>query len=913
MKERLHRILNIKFSESSQVFDLLTVQFFLGLANSFINIVAFTLFIYNFSVHTLPVVYISVALLLFVSNIGYEKIEHKLSPPHLLKFIIGLSAVLLIVFWTGLTYGNKNDFIFILLMGNTLIYMIIGFAFWGLVSLLFNVRESRRVFSVVGSGDIPAKLIGYLAAPLLIPFVGLYNLIWVAVLFLITGLLLFNKIIQKKSWDHIRKKSHVADHHPEVIGIKKSGAVSFFFKNKLIFAISILSIVSYNVFVLIDYTFISQVKTRFENIADLAIYIATFFALGRFIAVIFKLIFTSRLIERLGIINCLFITPAALFLFCLLFFMFGDDSRYNVYLFGLMALLTEVLRSTMQEPVFFILFQPLKEQLRLKGHIISKGYMLPPSLIIVGLSLLFLYRTGTPITILFTIKLILVNLCLWAIVIIFVQKAYLKTLYTSIKKGILNSEEVFISDQKGIDMLLNKVENGKKIEVIYALNLLEKAEYPHLEKLMLDQLAGPQDIEVKKFILDQLSTATKTNNRFYINLLAREQHEEVRNKLISLLCKTDPDFLQTLSEIIPDQNNDVKKIIIIELLNHQEFNYLFKAGTEINNLINSDLPHERELALSIITEVKHVQFKEAIEKLVSDTEIGVRRKAITAACKLKMKSILPQILEISELPEDKYLVLRALQSYGDSLYQDVHILEEKVLLKHIPDLIKISGKIRGQYSTQFLLAAIDKEIEQADNIVHALWAKEYEPVGEEEKARLKNLLNTYLKTGTSKINDYNGVPVLNERKMLKDSIRNEVKADLVTALRICVMLFRKKDINRMLELIEIEGNVKVFNAMEMLELMLPLKISKDINQLIDFVLDPAHRKINTLNYEMSTLYKKIFVTESFYFNPWTKAVCIYCLWKNNDTALLRKPIHTKGNPEHAIITETRNYVLRNIN
>ena len=47
MKERIYRTLNIKLSESGRVFDLLSVQFFIGLANALVNILAFTFFIYT--------------------------------------------------------------------------------------------------------------------------------------------------------------------------------------------------------------------------------------------------------------------------------------------------------------------------------------------------------------------------------------------------------------------------------------------------------------------------------------------------------------------------------------------------------------------------------------------------------------------------------------------------------------------------------------------------------------------------------------------------------------------------------------------------------------------------------------------------------------------------------------------------
>ena len=146
MKERIISILNIKVSESKQVFDLLPVQFFIGLANAILNIVAFTLFIYDFSVKTLPYIYLAIALVLFVLNILYEKLEHKFSPLVLLKLVIGFAMLVLFVLWIGLSWGNKHDFIFALLVSSTIIYMLTSYAFWGLVSLLFNVRESRGFF-----------------------------------------------------------------------------------------------------------------------------------------------------------------------------------------------------------------------------------------------------------------------------------------------------------------------------------------------------------------------------------------------------------------------------------------------------------------------------------------------------------------------------------------------------------------------------------------------------------------------------------------------------------------------------------------------------------------------------------------------------------------------------------------------
>ena len=911
MKQQIYNTLNIKASESKQVFDLLSVQFFIGLANAFLNIISFTLFIYNFSVNTLPQVYLTIALVLVILNFFYEKLEHKLSPLQLLQIVIGISIIILIGSWMGLTFGVKADFIFILLVANTIIYMLTGYAYWGLVSLLFNVRESRRVFSIVGSGDIPAKLIGYVSAPLLIPLIGLPNLVWIAILSLGISLFLFNKVIRKKSWDHIRKK-HGHESH-EVHTAKKQDIVSFFFKNKLIFTISLLSILSYNVFVLIDYTFIAQVKLRFENVTNLALYVSAFFAVGRVIAIIFKLIFTSRVIERLGIISSLFITPIALFLFCMLFFIFKEQSNYNLFIFGIMALLTEVLRSSMQEPVFFILFQPLKEQLRLKGHIIAKGYTLPPSLIVVGLSLLLLIKWGISITILFTVKIILINLLVWAAVIFFIQKAYLKTLHNSILKGIFNSDDQYVYDQTTINILLEKIKTGKNAEVIYALDLLEKSGYRQLTDLLHEQLIDGEP-EVKKYSLELLEKSGKAVLETLRNILPNEEDPEVRQKIISILCRQDATYLDEVAADFTHQDYDSRKIIIINLLNHHEFDYLFKAGNQINNLINSDNPEERHLAISIITELKHVQFTNAITKLINDPEPSVKRSAVMAACKLKISTVLPLVLDLSNHTSDKYLVIKGLQQYGDKLFEDIQSLPKNIIHNYTPDFIKIASNIKGEHSKKFLLSSMDELNHQTNKIIHALWIQNYQPDDVKSMATMQTLLDKYLKMGISKITDHHNIPDYSkEKEIVKNSLVSEIKTDLIISVKICSMLFRKKQISRILELIEMEKQHKLFNAMEMIEMELPKKISKDLICLFDFILDPAGDKLAVGKNDTTSLFKKIYFSDSFTYNPWTKAIVMYCSWKNNIAEDL-KIIRQKHEPsEPLIITETRNFVLSAIN
>ncbi len=596
MRQKILSILNIRQSESKYVFDLLPVQFFIGIATSFINIIAFAYFIHEYSITQLPYGYLTVAVCLILVNIFYQKLEHKFPPLILLKHIITFSAIIIVLLWAGLRFVNEHAFTFLLFVWSIIFYMIAGYAFWGLVSLLFNVRESKRVFSIVGSGDIPAKLIGYLSASLLMPLIGTNNLIWLAVVSLIVGLFLLNRVIHKRNWERVVDHSHVHDHHIDT-SLKEKNRFTFFFDNPLIFTISLLSLISYNVFNLIDFTFLSQVKLKYESVQSLAAFVAVLLGLGRLIALVMKLILTSRAIERLGIITCLFITPVVLFTFCLVFLVGINHREQYVYVFGLMALLTEVLRSVIQEPVFFILFQPLKESLRLKGHIISKGYMLAPSLIIVGLSLIIFNNTGIQITIPLTFKIIILNLVVWGIIIYFIRKAYLKTLHESIRKGLFSSDDIHIHDQATADMLINKVRSGKENEIIFALNLLENAAHTSFEKLLKNNCAALFSIctllpLVVADVLGMLNPAT-----LHKSLEDAEscKSQEVRDKIVGhAKMQARRKIFTEASKNLHSFDNNMKRTVIAAFLSElkSEFTHLLAAGNELNLLL-TQMNHQK--------------------------------------------------------------------------------------------------------------------------------------------------------------------------------------------------------------------------------------------------------------------------------------------------------------------------------
>lgn len=67
------------------------------------------------------------------------------------------------------------------------IYLLNNLEFWGVAALTFDIRQSKRLFGIIGAGDIPAKLIGYSVVPILLHYVSTENALYVSSFFILSS------------------------------------------------------------------------------------------------------------------------------------------------------------------------------------------------------------------------------------------------------------------------------------------------------------------------------------------------------------------------------------------------------------------------------------------------------------------------------------------------------------------------------------------------------------------------------------------------------------------------------------------------------------------------------------------------------------------------------------------------------
>ena len=449
-------------------------------------------------------------------------------------------------------------------------------------------------------------------------------------------------------------------------------------------------------------------------------------------------------------------------------------------------------------------------------------------------------------------------------------------------------------------------------EIIFALNLLENAAHPSFEGLLKEQLQSSFP-DVRSFALDRMDTKKWLNPKMLEELLNKENHPDVKQKILSLLCKYDEKFLIEASGNLPGYGIEMKKTIIITLLNQSEFTHLLTAGNELNQLINSNSPQDKLIAIEIIGELKNTRFTNGLRQLLNDHDLTIKRNAIITICKLKLKELVPDIITLFDHPNEKYIAMQGFIQYGDDFFIENRDHVEKT--SEYEDLyVKIAAKIKGASSTAYLLSKLEEPIPEKIKLVHALWAKDFSADSKEETEKLNRVLDRHLAASLEKIKYFHALPDTKDYSLMKKSVESEISSDLGIALKLCAILYNRNEVNRTLELIDTGQQSRMINAMEVLEMALPKRIMRDINHLFDFLLDSTH-KLKLVNHsDIPLIVKEIVFKKELLFQPWSKSICIYESWKNNLSEVL---LHLKNQPDpennNMLFRETRDHILKELN
>ena len=169
--KKLTRALNIEQGEENQVLLILIQSFFIGTFMATFDVTANALFFTAFEGKDLGQAYAFSAVVGMVFTYIYIKLQSNISFTKLAIFNLGFIAILTILMRLGFQQSQSKWLIYtvFLLQGPLNTLAIVGF--WGLMGRIFNLRQGKRLFGLVDSGQILGMILILFSVPLIRPFI----------------------------------------------------------------------------------------------------------------------------------------------------------------------------------------------------------------------------------------------------------------------------------------------------------------------------------------------------------------------------------------------------------------------------------------------------------------------------------------------------------------------------------------------------------------------------------------------------------------------------------------------------------------------------------------------------------------------------------------------------------------------
>ncbi len=833
VKNTLAIIFKIRPGEELPTLMLFILSFFTGISLVFLETSSYALFLSGFNIGDLPIVYIISAVITAIFGFIYSEIEDKFAFSGLFIFLTSVILGSLVLFYGGLIWlGPKRWIVMALIIWYSVVLTLTSLVFWSLANRLLNVRQGKRLFGVIGTGEILAGILGGFSVRFLVKLIGGASHLLVFSVGGMAGSLILLIYTMKK----FRKRIRISlDEEDEANGEKEHD----FFKDKyllLILGTAALSVFGYYI---LDFVFYNQVEGAYVNENAIAGFLGMFIGAIGIVNLIGNAFFHSRLIERYGLSLGLLIVPVVVFLGAVASLVANIPRSAQALL--LVVILTkgldEICRTSIEEPSFKILHQPFPPSVRVRAQAAQEAITEPIASAVIGAFLLILTRFFST-NIIYPLWVLAIVTVIWIVSAILLRQEYTKALTRALAKRRLSGKALALADKSSIEVLEKGLKSNIPGEVINCLNMMEEIEHESLESFLTDLLNHP-DPDVRCHVLEKIGNLgmEKAADAISARLETEEVPKVIGTALRTLCAVSETDAFELVFSYLedPGMSPEIKRGAMAGLLQNGGIDGILSAGSKLNALLESEKSEERKLAAHVLGEVGISSFYRPLLKLLKDSDKEVRSAAITASGKLKNPRLLPLLLKNFTVPELSRVAVSAVIAFGEEIlpYLESAFDEENQTRQMRIKIIRIIGRIGGRKAIEILKRKMDFwEEDIRSYVLSALVTIRYQADMEEISAiheRIRQEVNdaTWTLSVIMDIGDDEDVALLIK------ALKSEVEKNKQRIFSLLAMIYPPKTIIQ--TQLNLGGQSKDHraNALEVLDNILPPDLKETIFPLID--------------------------------------------------------------------------------
>lgn len=441
------------------------------------------LFIKTAGVESLPLMYVINGLLMAVFAALYARLAPAFSLHRVLIVLGALFGALVLLFRLLLSSGNP-------LLDSTLPYAIWSAAqlyqivllmhFWTFCNHVFDPREARRLFPVIGGAGLAGMITGSLLTPVVVAWIGAINVILVWALLSLTASGLVPWAVK-----NIRASGMAIEHSPREHG-------SFFEEARELWQIPLLRLLIFIAFPmwitawLIDFQFFQTLDSVYPGQDALAGFLGLFNGLTSIAGLLIQFFLTARIVQWLGVGGAALVYPGV---------MMGAAaglvartaipaaptiySPHNVL--GVAGKFSdETLFSSLHDSVLSMLFNSLPDERRTRARALLAGVMEPVATSLAGLLLMGLTAFSVPPA--GTAVITVVLGILWVTLALRIKRLYLAALVNNLNSRNVDMQRAAfrtLSEDQGADaqrLLIAALSSGDEEMALFALSVLKPSD-----------------------------------------------------------------------------------------------------------------------------------------------------------------------------------------------------------------------------------------------------------------------------------------------------------------------------------------------------------------------------------------------------------------------------------------------------
>ncbi|MFK8165032.1 MAG: hypothetical protein AB8H12_21485 [Lewinella sp.] len=275
------------------------------------------IFLSRFGSAALPYMFILTAVVAAIISTAYSQALRFFSILRVNLWSLGLCLLTLLLFSILVPLPGSRDVVAVgLYLWVALFGVLAASQFWMMASLVFDVRQAKRLFGPIGAGAIAGGIAGGYLASLIVANFGVRYLLYFATLCLVPIMLIsiyiWKRYISNKESQLARKKKTARlreSPHQLIMGSKHL---------LLLCGIIATSVITAK---LVDYQFSALASERFADEDRLTSFFGFWFSTFNVIGLVIQLLITQRIVQRLGVSGALAFLPAGLGLGALGMFM----------------------------------------------------------------------------------------------------------------------------------------------------------------------------------------------------------------------------------------------------------------------------------------------------------------------------------------------------------------------------------------------------------------------------------------------------------------------------------------------------------------------------------------------------------------------------------------------------------------